>query len=124
MWEMYAAAFVFDIVNTAAPPILGLRACLDLNLVKLVMSVEPTSIPEEFTDVFKGIGKFPGECSLHVDPSAVPVVYPPRRIPFTLRDRLKQELDDMERNAIITKVNEPTEWVNGLVVVENPLKSN
>lgn len=26
----------------------------------------------------------------------------------------------MERNGIITKVNEPTEWVNGLVVAEKP----
>ncbi|KAK7912921.1 hypothetical protein WMY93_013132 [Mugilogobius chulae] len=111
-------SFTFDIVQTAAPPILGLRACLDLNLVKLVMSIESTDITEEYADVFKGIGKFPGECSLHIDPTAVPVVYPPRRIPFMLKDRLKEELDDMERNGIITKVNEPTEWVNGLVVAE------
>ncbi|XP_041867384.1 uncharacterized protein K02A2.6-like [Melanotaenia boesemani] len=114
------SSFVFDIVKTAAPPILGLRACLDLNLVKLVMSVEPTSVMEEFADVFKGIGKFPGECNIHIDPSATPVVYPPRRIPFMLRDRLKQELDSMERDGIIAKVNEPTQWVNGLVVAEKP----
>uniref|UniRef100_A0A1A8L2U7 Gypsy retrotransposon integrase-like protein 1 n=1 Tax=Nothobranchius pienaari TaxID=704102 RepID=A0A1A8L2U7_9TELE len=117
-WKDIHKMLTFDIVETAAPPILGLRACLDLNLVKLVMSVQITGVMEEFADVFKGIGKFPGECDLHIDPDATPVVCPPRRIPFTLRERLKQELDDMEKNGIIIKVKEPTEWVNGLVVAE------
>lgn len=39
---------------------------------------------DEYTGVFKGIGMFPGEYGLHVNPSALPVVYPPRRIPVML----------------------------------------
>ena len=115
----------FDIVYTAAPPVLGMRACLDLNLVKLIHLVDAqppthTSILQEFSDVFEGIGLFPGECSFHLKPSATPVVCPPRRIPFALRDRLKDELDVMEKMDIIQKVTEPTEWVNQLVVLEKP----
>lgn len=73
-WKGIHKMLTFDMVETAAPPILGLRACLDLNLVKLVMSVQITSIMEEFADVFKGIGKFPGECDLYIDPNAMPAV--------------------------------------------------
>lgn len=52
--------------------------------------------------------------------NATPVVCPPRRIPIALHDRLKDELDSMEKNKIIAKVTEPTDWVNALVVVEKP----
>ncbi|XP_077501267.1 uncharacterized protein LOC144112062 [Amblyomma americanum] len=41
---------------------------------------------------------------------AVPVVHPARRVPLALRDPLRQELERMEKAAIIKKVDEPTEW--------------
>ncbi|RXN24331.1 leukotriene B4 receptor 1-like protein [Labeo rohita] len=66
----------------------------------------------------KGIGEFVGECTFRVNPHATPVVSPLRRVPITLRARLKEELDRMEDNNIIVKVTEPTECVNALVVVE------
>ncbi|KAJ8332643.1 hypothetical protein SKAU_G00424320 [Synaphobranchus kaupii] len=49
-------------------------------------------------------------CSLQLKPSATPVACPPRRIPYALRSRLKEELDEMERMDIIQKVTEPTEY--------------
>lgn len=114
----------FYVVNTKAPPVLGLNACLDLDLIKLVLSinapVDQKSIREEFSDVFKGIGLFPGECTIHLDPSATPVVCPPRKVPIALRSRLQKELQHMEDTEIIAKVTEPSEWVNALEVVEKP----
>lgn len=114
----------FYIVNTQAPPVLGLKACLDLDLIKLVLSVnalkEDKSIMEEYPDVFDGIGLFPGECTIHLKPDATPVVYPPRRVPLALRGRLKEELQNMEKQGVIARVTEPTDWVNALVVVEKP----
>ncbi|KAK7938626.1 hypothetical protein WMY93_001952 [Mugilogobius chulae] len=83
---------------------------------------DPKQLVKEFADVFQGIGEFQGECTLRINPDATPVVYPPRRVPIALRARLKEELDKMEDSKIITKVTEPTEWVNALVVVENPKK--
>ncbi|RXN11580.1 Retrovirus-related Pol poly from transposon [Labeo rohita] len=114
----------FYIVNTQAPPVLGLKACLDLDLIKLVLSVnalkEDKSIMEEYPDVSDGIGLFPGECTIHLKPDATPVVYPPRRVPLALRGRLKEELQNMEKQGVIARVTEPTDWVNALVVVEKP----
>lgn len=119
----------FHIVDTNAPPVLAVKACRDLNLVKIVMAVNEENgktntisqcIMEEYADVFQGIGEFPGECNFRVDPDIAPVVCPPRRIPIALRSRLKDELNSMEKNGIICKVTEPTDWVNALVVVEKP----
>ena len=36
---------------------------------------------------------------------------------MALRDRLKSTLDELERNAILATVTEPTPWVSSLVVV-------
>ena len=60
------------------------------------------------------IGLFPGECIINFDLDANPVVYPPRKIPLALHAHLKKEL---EKSDIVTKVTEPTDWVNALVVV-------
>ena len=37
-----------------------------------------------------------------------------------LRDKVKAELDSMERMGIITKVEQPTQWVGPIVVVKKP----
>lgn len=118
----------FYVVNCNGPPILGFRACKALGLIKVVYAVssekerttQSDKILSEYADVFKGIGTFPGECSFTIDPEVAPVVCPPRRVPFALKDRLKTELDNMEREGIICKVTEPTQWVNALVVCEKP----
>ncbi|XP_046840119.1 uncharacterized protein K02A2.6-like [Xenia sp. Carnegie-2017] len=49
-----------------------------------------------------------------------PVVVPPRKVPFALKARLKNELDHMEQLGIIEKVEKSTDWVNALVVVKKP----
>lgn len=41
----------------------------------------------------------------------------PRRIPFHLRKQVEEELDNLERQGIIEKVEGPTPWVSPLVVI-------
>ena len=53
-----------------------------------------------------------------IEEGADPVIQPPRRVPHGLQDRLKEKLDQMEHNRIIAKTDEPTIWVNSLVIVE------
>jgi hypothetical protein len=76
------------------------------------------TVLREYKELFHGLGLFPGTCSLHLKENAVPVVCPPRKVPFRLRDKLKKELDSIESKQIICKVTEPTNWVNSLVCVE------
>jgi len=33
---------------------------------------------------------------------------------------VKAELDDMEKRGVIRKVEEPTDWVNSMAIVEKP----
>ena len=65
-----------------------------------------------YPDCFQGIGRFPGEYHIVIDPTQVPVVHAPRKCPIKLRDDIKMELDEMESIGVIKKVNEPTDWVN------------
>ncbi|CAC5421311.1 unnamed protein product [Mytilus coruscus] len=41
----------------------------------------------------------------------------PRRVPLPLMDKVKAELTRMEKLGVISKVDEPTEWCAGMVVV-------
>lgn len=117
----------FFIVETQSTPILGMPSCLALELIQLIYTVDTTKPPldknavlSEFSDVFKGVGKFKGDCSIRIDREATPVVNPPRRVPVALRDKLQIELERMEKAEVIVKVTEPTQWVNSLVIAEKP----
>ncbi len=78
---------------------------------------EAKDICDEFSDVFDGpLGTFPGTVHLETEPSAVPSVLPPRRVPHAIRDQLKGELDDMVRKGILSPVDKPTAWVSQFVV--------
>ena len=102
--------------------ILGLDTCERLNLVKCIMLVkkENPDITQEFSDCFGEIGTLPKIHHIHVNPETKPVAHPPRRVPVALHQKLKAELDRMEKRNIIERVCEPTEWVNSLVVVQKP----
>ena len=70
-----------------------------------------------FSDVFnRPLGTFPGKVSLEVEPNAEPVIIPPRRVPTALKDKLKEELSKLVDEKIIAPVDQPTPWVNSLVV--------
>ena len=84
------------------------------------MNVGWQSILSQYSKVFEGLGCLNKSYHIKVDPDVTPVICPPRNQPVAIRDRLKQELDDMESLGVIKKVEEPTDWVNSLVVVEKP----
>jgi hypothetical protein len=47
-------------------------------------------------------------------------VHAARKIPVSLRDKVKREIEKMEKLNIIRRVDEPTEWVNSMAVVPKP----
>lgn len=106
-------------------PILGLKSSLDLDLIKLVLSVsEPfltkESVLSEYKTAFNGLGALDGDITVHLKPNSTPKVHPPRRVPHALNDRVQEELKRMEKLDVIERVTDPTDWVNSMVVVEKP----
>ena len=74
----------------------------------------------EYDHIFGEIGVLNGEHYINLDPSVPPVIDSPRRMPFGLKEKVRNELDRMERLQIISKVHTPTEWVSSIVAVEKP----
>lgn len=67
--------------------------------------------------MFQGLGCLPGTHHIQVDPSVSPRVLPTRRVPLALHSKLKKKLQELEQSSVIEKVDEPTAWVNNLVLV-------
>ena len=117
---------LFHVVNQKATPIFSYQACLDFGLISITdLSInevgKSTKIPEpirKYEHVFQGQGKMEGPVKVYTRPDIRPVVQAPRRVPFALQAKLKEELDRLESEGIIEKVSKPTEWVNSMVVVE------
>ena len=47
-------------------------------------------------------------------------IHTPRKVPIPLMEKVKSELDRMLRLGVISKVDEPTQWCAGMVVVPKP----
>lgn len=118
------------VVDVDSPAILGLNTCQELRLIERVESIERgtlkqgfepltrDSLVRDFSDVFTGLGKFKGEYKIEVDSNVKPVVHPPRKVPFSLQNKLKETIEKLEKDNVIAVVEEPTEWVNSIVIVE------
>ena len=106
----------FEIVK-GCQNVLGLKTITDMKLVKRINALSTTeTIIEEYADVFTGLGCVTN--TLHhikLDPAHTPVVHPPRRVPAAMRQKVKDELERMERLEVIERVHEPTDWVNSMV---------
>ena len=71
----------------------------------------------KYPDVFnKSLGSLPGKVHLQVDPDSKPVVLPARKVPVSVREKFKEELQRLESLKVISPVDEPTEWVSQIVV--------
>lgn len=70
--------------------------------------------------VFEGLGKIPGECLILLKENSVPHLKYRKRIPDTLHNKLREQLNIMEEEGVISFVDYPTDWVNNLQLVEKP----
>lgn len=60
------------------------------------------------------------EHHIELNDSAMSILYPPKKIPVDLHEKLRKESKSIEISGLIRKVDEPTEWANAMVVVEKP----
>ena len=75
----------------------------------------------KYADTFTGLGRITGVTHhIQLDPKQNPVVHPPRKVPVTIRPKVKDELEQMERLGVIERIQNPTDWVNSMVTVIKP----
>ena len=88
----------------------------------LETSLNAGDISKRFPNLFTGLGNLGEEYSIQLKPDATPYsLYTPRNVPLPLRGKVTEELERMEAMGVISKVQEPTAWCAGMVVV--PKKS-
>ena len=76
-----------------------------------------------YPDLFERLGRIDPPHTMKLAEDYAPTIEAPRKIPETIRIRLKEELERMEAEGIVEKVDEPTDWVSNLVIVEKPDES-
>ena len=112
------------VLQTLTSNLLGLPAIVALQLLTRVDSLKETpkeSIINQYPKLFEGLGSFEGDFTIHLKPDAQPhSIFTPRNVPIPLRTKVKKELDRMETLGVISKVDEPTDWCAGMVVVPKP----
>lgn len=114
----------FHVVDREADILVGSHTAEDLSLITFANAVKTTQTEDMlklFPQLFKGLGciKRP-PVKLHIDPSIKHVALRHRRIPFHLRPLVEPELQELEQQGVIEKVNGPTPWVSPMVIAEKP----
>ena len=113
-----------EVVPEQGPSFLGSIDCERLGLVKRVNTVGQAQqtlkaeIHQKYPELFKGNGSLPGTHSFVLKDGSTGVIHAPRRVAFAKRPKLKDELDRQMKLGYLAKVNEPTDWVNSMVMTE------
>ena len=83
-------------------------------------------ILDVYSDVFTGIGKFPGlPYKFQLKPNVKPTRHAPRKVPIHLQDTFHKEIRNLEELGILEETKDVTEWVNSFVIMEKiPTNSN
>lgn len=113
-------------VDGKTKPILGLIDSQYLgyvNNIEIFNNKEKEKFINKNIDVFTEMGSFPDEITVKLNNEARPQIYPARRVPYAIKNKLKEALNDLVRLGIIEEVNEPCEWVSNIVIVEKNDKS-
>ena len=100
--------------------LLSLPAITALNLAVRVNAISDygSTIWEAYPQMFQGLGNFGEPYQIKLRPEAKPhALYSPRSVPLPLRNKVKEELTRMESLGVISRVDEPTPWCAGIVVV-------
>ncbi|RVE41173.1 hypothetical protein evm_014177 [Chilo suppressalis] len=77
---------------------------------------------EKYSDLFdnKNVGEIKGEpAALHLKPNAKPAFFRARPVPFALKDRVEQEIDNLARDGVLVKVDY-SEFATPIVPVVKP----
>ena len=113
------------VVQGLQTPLLGRPAIQALHLLTQQLDVLPAEslnepyIRDAFQSLFRGIGTLKGPAHrIRLQDNAIPYsLMTPRRVPLPMVKQVAAELQRMEEQGIIRKVEEPTDWCSGMVIV-------
>ncbi|XP_059049470.1 uncharacterized protein K02A2.6-like [Achroia grisella] len=104
--------------------IIGLQSSAQLKIINPEYSMGQVSCEQvvmtDYKELFVGLGCMKEEYDIKLKENVSPVVHASRRVPLAIQPRLKKKLEELERIGVISKVQNPTEWVNSLVIVYKP----
>ena len=110
----------FVVSDNDLMPILGLKASIHMNLIKVQDSnfEMVNNVCEEYADVFdeNRLGLIKGDVNLKLEYGSKPVIMANRKCPVSLRQPLKDELDRLIKLDVIKPIEEPTPWCSQVVV--------
>ena len=110
-----------NVVERLNKPLLGRPAIEKLGLLMCIGAIDQntsTHVIQQFPLLFKGLGKLQGEYKIKLQKGATPFALTcPRRVAIPLLKPVEQELQRMEELGVIAKVDNPTDWCAGMVVV-------
>ncbi len=115
---------VIHVVEQCNSPLLCCKDLVRAGLIKipspdLVVSREPREPVESVAVPLKGRYKYE-KVHLVLRADAVPKQFPPRKVPLALKERTRLGLEQMEKDGVIARVNEPTEWCHAMTVAFKP----
>eukprot|EP00795_Rhopilema_esculentum_P002482 gene2482-18144_t len=99
---------------------------MDLGLISLHLNTlsrndtQIDAILNKYPEVFDGLGKLKDDTvTLSIDHSQTPKIQPQRRIPYHMRQKVKEALKKLEKEDIIERVpaDKGTPWVSPIVIV-------
>ncbi|XP_064475825.1 uncharacterized protein LOC135389723 [Ornithodoros turicata] len=121
-WRGRSVTETVYVVQNQLTPLLGFTAIESLDVVQFVGATSTRTAqglgltPED--SIFKGLGELQEQYRIRLRSDAQPFcLSTSRRLPLPLFNTVKQELLNLEQQGVIRKVDNPTEWCSGLVVV-------
>ena len=114
--------YVIDDSNQRYENLLSFEASVMLGLINPISEVALRSL-QNAPELFRGLGSLPGEVTIQLRERFEPVIAPQRRFAFTLLPKIETALREMLKLRVIARVEEPTDWVSNILVVEKEANS-
>ena len=99
---------------------MGLPTITGLQLIVLVDAIQSdrAALQQMFPSLFTGLGTLQNKYNIRLKPDAKPfALSTARHVPIPLRAKVQAELEYMQSLNVISKVDQPTPWCVGMVVV-------
>ena len=103
-------------------PLLSAEACEQLGLLQMNFALYKENLISKFAEVFEDLGCLLDLYEIATDQSIPPVKHVPRKIPVSMKARLKEELDRLIELQVIATAKEPTDWISSGICVKNSYK--